>query len=95
MLEACNDTYLPITDPNKIEIRAYIVGLPDFREVYFEIFCTTKISVDNPLLALSGHGGRKIFLGIEEGFLVSDERYWVEVEADSIEGFLETDKDIC
>ena len=92
MLEACNDTYLPITDPNKIEVRAYIIEL---REVYLEIFCTTKISVDNPLFAPSGHGGRKIFLVIDEGYLVSHKRYWVEIEADSIEGFLEADKDIC
>ena len=31
--------------------------LNELREVYLEIFCTTKTSVDNPLLAPSGHGG--------------------------------------
>ena len=31
--------------------------LNEVREVYLEIFCTTKTSVDNPLLAPSGHGG--------------------------------------
>ena len=36
--------------------------LNDFREVYLQMFCTTKSSVDNPLLAPSGHGGRKTFL---------------------------------
>ena len=35
--------------------------LNDFREVYLQMFCT-KSSVDNPLLAPSGHGGRKTFL---------------------------------
>ena len=41
--------------------------LNELREVYLEIFCTTKTSVDNPLLAPSGHGGRKTFLVIDEG----------------------------
>ena len=36
--------------------------LKELREVYLEIFCTTKTSVDNPLLVPSGHGGRKTFL---------------------------------
>ena len=119
MQEAWNDTYLPITDTNHAEVRAYIAGLPaeeqgeiapeeameranarlrdqhartipitanlvalifvslsdltqdqqqvltslmahrnraladyrlnELREVYLEIFCTTKTSVDNPL----------------------------------------------
>ena len=28
MQEAWNDTYLPITDPNNAEVRAFIAGLP-------------------------------------------------------------------
>ena len=28
MQEAWNDTYLPITDPNNVEVRAFIAGLP-------------------------------------------------------------------
>eukprot|EP00439_Symbiodinium_sp_Y106_P087345 s2_g46.t1 len=27
--EACNDTYIPITDPNNPEVRAYVATLPD------------------------------------------------------------------
>eukprot|EP00439_Symbiodinium_sp_Y106_P026337 s8992_g3.t1 len=50
----------------------------ELREVYLEIFCTTKTTVDNPLLAPSGHGGRKTFLVIEEGHLDGSEGYWVE-----------------
>ena len=53
--------------------------LNELREVYLEIFCTTKTSVDNPLLAPSGHGGRKTFLVIEEGYLDNQEGYWVEL----------------
>ena len=65
----------------------------ELREVYLEIFCTTKTSVDNPLLAPSGHGGRKTFLVIDEGYLDNQEGYWVEDEEDGAEGFLEADED--
>ncbi|OLQ02455.1 hypothetical protein AK812_SmicGene14698 [Symbiodinium microadriaticum] len=67
--------------------------LSELREVYLEIFCTTKTSVDNPLLAPSGHGGLKTFLVIQEGYLDNQEGYWVEVEEDGAEGFLEADED--
>ena len=67
--------------------------LSELREVYLEIFCTTKISVDNPLLTPSGHGGLKTFLVIQEGYLDNQEGYWVEVEEDGAEGFLEADED--
>ena len=67
--------------------------LNELREVYLEIFCTTKTSVDNPLLAPSGHGGRKTFLVIEEGYLDNQEGYWVEDEEDGAEGFLAADED--
>eukprot|EP00439_Symbiodinium_sp_Y106_P043663 s5564_g5.t1 len=163
MQEAWNDTYLPITDVNNAEARAFIANLPaeeqgeitpeeamerannrlrdqhartipitanlvalifvslsdltqdqrqvltslmahrnrvladyrlnELREVYLEIFCTTKTSVDNPLLAPSGHGGRKTFLVIDEGYLDNHEGYWVEDEEDGAEGFLEADED--
>ena len=52
-----------------------------------------KTSVDNPLLAPSGHGGRKTFLVIDEGYLDNQEGYWVEDEEDGAEGFLEADED--
>ena len=41
----------------------------------------------------SGHGGRKTFLVIDEGYLDSHEGYWVEDEEDGAEGFLEADED--
>ena len=49
--------------------------------------------VYNPLLAPSGHGGRKTFLVIEEGYLDNQEGFWVEDEEDGAEGFLEADED--
>ena len=69
--------------------------LNELREVYLEIFCTTKTktSVDNPLLAPSGHGGRKTFLVIDVGYLDNHEGYWVRDEEDGAEGFLEADED--
>ena len=42
----------------------------ELREVYLEVFCTTRTSVENPLLAPSGNAGcRKSFLIIDEGYL--------------------------
>ena len=67
--------------------------LNELREVYLEISCTTNTSVDNPLLAPSGHGGRKTFLVIDEGYLDNQEGCWVEDEEDGAEGFLEADED--
>ena len=41
--------------------------IEELREVYLEAFCTSRTSVGNPLLAPSGHAGRKSFLIIDEG----------------------------
>ena len=67
--------------------------IQELREVYLEVFCTTRTSVENPLLAPSGHAGRKTFLVLDEGYLDSYEGFWVEDEEDGAEGFLELDKD--
>ncbi|OLP86655.1 hypothetical protein AK812_SmicGene32209 [Symbiodinium microadriaticum] len=52
-----------------------------------------KTSIENPLLAPSGHGRRKTFLVIDEGYLDNQEGYWVEDEEDGTEGLLEADED--
>ena len=163
MQEAWDDTYVPITDLNNPEVRAFVTSLPaeeqatitaedavlrtnerlkrqhsltipitanlialmflsladltqdqrqvltslvvhrnrpladyrieELREVYLEVFCTTRTSVENPLLAPSGNAGRKSFLIIEEGYLDQHEGFWVEDEDDGAEGFLELDED--
>ena len=163
MQEAWGDTYVPITDVNNPEVRAFVTSLPaeeqatitaedavlrtnerlkrqhsltipitanlvalmfvsladltqdqrqvltslmahrnrpladyrieELREVYLEVFCTTRTSVENPLLAPSGNAGRKSFLIIEEGYLDKHEGFWVEDEDDGAEGFLELDED--
>ena len=68
--------------------------MEELREVYLEVFCTTRTSVENPLLAPSGHGGRKSFLVIDEGSLDDHDGYWVEDEEDGTEGFLESYDDV-
>ena len=67
--------------------------IQELREVYLEVFCTTRTSVENPLLAPSGHAGRKTFLVLDEGYLDTYEGFWVEDEEDGAEGFLELDED--
>ena len=67
--------------------------IQELREVYLEVFCTTRTSVENPLLASSGHAGRKTFLVLDEGYLDTYEGFWVEDEEDGAEGFLELDED--
>ena len=67
--------------------------IEEVREVYLEVFCTTRTSIENPLLAPSGNAGRKSFLIIQEGYLDNHEGFWVEDEDDGAEGFLELDED--
>ena len=67
--------------------------IQELREVYLEVFCTMRTSVENLLLAPSGHAGRKTFLVIDEGYLDNSEGFWVEDEEDGAEGFLELDED--
>ena len=67
--------------------------IQELREVYLEVFCTTRTSVENPLLAPSGHAGRKTFLVLDEGYLDTYEGFWVEDKEDGAEGFLELDED--
>ena len=49
--------------------------------------------MENPLLAPSGHSGRKTFLVLDEGYLGNREGFWVEDEEDGAEGFLALDED--
>ena len=67
--------------------------IQELREVYLEVFCATRTSVENPLLAPSGNSGRKTFLVLDEGYLDTYEGFWVEDEEDGAEGFLELDED--
>ena len=63
--------------------------IQELREVYLEAFCTTRTSVENPVLASSRHSGRKTFLVLDEGYLDNFKSFWVEDEEDGAKGFLE------
>ena len=67
--------------------------IEELREVYLEVFCTTRTSVENPLFAPSGNAGKKTFFVIDEGYLDNFASFWVEDENDGAEGFLEFDED--
>ena len=41
----------------------------ELRTVFIEMFCTTKTSVENPLMQPTGAGGRRSFLVLDEGEL--------------------------
>ena len=61
----------------------------ELREVFKELFCTVKTTVDNPMMNPSGSGGRKAFLVLDEGELEGNFGYWAEDEEDGAEGFLD------
>ena len=61
----------------------------ELRTVFIEMFCTTKTSVDNPLMQPTGAGGRRSFLVLDEGELDGTFGYWAEDEEDGTEGFLD------
>ena len=66
----------------------------ELRTVFIEMFCTTKTSVDNPLMQPTGAGGRRSFLVFEEGELDGTYGFWAEDEEDGIEGFLDALDDV-
>ena len=67
--------------------------LEQLRDIFLKIFCTTKTSVDNPLLAPSGLSGKRSFLVIEEGYLEDSYGFWCEDDDDGTEGFLDAYED--
>ena len=66
----------------------------ELRTVFIEMFCTTKTSVDNPLMQPAGAGGRRSFLVLDEGELDGTFGYWAEDEEDGTEGFLDALDDV-
>ena len=87
MQEAWNNTYVPITDINNPEVRAYVSTLTQEKQ--------NTITPEDALSAAnaSGHAGRKTFLVLDEGYLDTYKGFWVEDEEDGAEGFLELDED--
>ena len=64
------------------------------RDLFLEMFCTTKAAVDNPMMQPSGIGQRRSFLLLEEGKLEGTDCFWAEDDEDGAEGFLGALEDV-
>ena len=68
--------------------------ITELRDLFMEMFCTTRTAVDNPLMQPSNAAQRRSFLVAEEGELEGTDGYWAEDEEDGAEGFLEANGDV-
>eukprot|EP00439_Symbiodinium_sp_Y106_P023219 s5128_g2.t2 len=94
MQEAWNDTYLPITDPNNAEVRAFIAGLPADEQTDI----TAEAAMERANDRLRDQHARTTpitanLVALIFGYLDNHEGYWVEDEEDGAEGSLEADED--
>ena len=69
-------------------------NIQELRDLFLEMFCTTKTAVDNPLMQPSGMAQRRSFLVLDEGELEGTDGYWAEDEEDGAEGFLDALEDV-
>ena len=69
-------------------------NIQELRDLFLEMFCTTKTAVDNPLMQPSGMAQRRSFLVLDEGDLEGIDGYWAEDEEDGAEGFLDALEDV-
>ena len=69
-------------------------NVQELRDLFLEMFCTTKTAVDNPMMQLSGIGQRRSFFVLEEGELEGTDRYSAEDDEDGAEGFLDALEDV-
>ena len=69
-------------------------NIQELRDLFLEMFCTTKTAVDNPLLQPSGMAQRRSFLVLDEGDLEGTDGYWAENDEDGAEGFLDALEDV-
>ena len=69
-------------------------NITELRDIFLEMFCTTKTSVDNPMIQPSAIGQRRSFLVLEEGELEGTDGYWAEDDEDGAEGFLDALEDV-
>ena len=68
-------------------------NIQELRDLFLEMFCTTKTAVDNPMMQPSGMAQRRSFLVLEEGELEGTDGYWAEDDEDGAEGFLDALED--
>ena len=69
-------------------------NVQELRDLFLEMFCTTRTAVDNPMMQPSGMAQRRSFLVMDEGEIDGTTGYWAEGEDDGAEGFLETLEDV-
>ena len=69
-------------------------NIQELRDLFLEMFCTTKTAVDNPLMQPSGMAQRRSFLVLDEGDLEGTDGYWAEDDEDGAEGFLDALEDV-
>ena len=67
----------------------------ELRDLFLEMFCTTRTAVDNPMMQPSANMAQKrSFLVLEAGEIDGTTGYWAEDEDDGAEGFLEALEDV-
>jgi len=64
-------------------------NVQELRDLFLEMFCTTKTAVDNPMMQPSGIGQRRSFFVLEEGELEGTDGYWADDDEDGAERFLD------
>ena len=69
-------------------------NVQELRDLFLDMFCTTKTAVHNPMMQPSGIGQRRSFLVLEEGELEGTDGYWAEDDEDDAEGFLDALEDV-
>ena len=63
-------------------------NVQELRDLFLEMFCTTRTAVDSPMMQPSGMAQRRSFLVMDEGEIDGTTGYWAEDEDDGAEGFL-------
>ena len=69
-------------------------NVQELRDLFLEMFCTTRTAVDNPMMQPSGIAQRRSFLVTDEGEIDGTTGYLAEDEDDGAEGFLEALDDV-
>eukprot|EP00435_Cladocopium_sp_Y103_P057054 s30_g19.t1 len=69
-------------------------NVQELRDLFLEMFCTTKTALDNPMIQPSASGQGRSFLVLEEGDLDGNDGYWAEGDEDGAEGFLDALEDV-
>ena len=69
-------------------------NVQELRDLFLEMFCTTKTAVDNPMMQPSGMAQRRFFLVLDEGQLEGTDGYWAEDDEDGAEGFPDALEDV-